>query len=87
MWEIVLGGIVGGGLRGITGIAKSLITKKDEQINIKYVLLSIVVSAIVGVIASLMMPVDFKFAILAGYAGSDFLETLYKMKLKNKNVK
>ncbi|MBU1499292.1 hypothetical protein KKE48_00280 [Patescibacteria group bacterium] len=33
MFSIILGGIIGGALRGIMGIAKSLILKKEEQIN------------------------------------------------------
>ena len=81
---IVLGGLIGGLLRGLMGIAKSLITKKEEQINYQYFFISLAVSGIVGLVAALMLPVDLKFAILAGYAGSDFLETLYKMKLKSK---
>jgi len=81
---IILGGVVGGLLRGLAGIAKSLVTKKESSINYKYFIISIAVSGVVGVVAALMLKVDFKFAILAGYAGSDFLETLYKMKLKNK---
>lgn len=81
---VVLGGLIGGVLRGLMGIAKNLITKKKEQINYQYFFISLAVSGAVGLIAALMLPVDFKFAILAGYAGSDFLETLYKMKLKNK---
>jgi hypothetical protein len=83
MIQTILGGMLGGTLRGIMEIAKSLITKKDADINYKYLFISIAVSTIVGVVASLMFQVDFKFAILAGYAGADFLETLYKMKLKS----
>ena len=33
MFAIILGGLLGGALRGIIGIAKSLILKKEEQIN------------------------------------------------------
>lgn len=84
---IVFGGLVGGALRGLMGIAKGLITKKEESINYKYFFVSIGISAIVGLVASLMIPIDFKFAVLAGYAGSDFLESLYKIKLKQKFAK
>lgn len=65
-------------------IAKTLITKKNEEINYRYFFISVAVAGVVGVIAALRVPGDFKFAILAGYAGSDFLETLYKMKLNKK---
>ena len=33
---IILGGLFGGLLRGLLGIAKSLITKKEELINYSY---------------------------------------------------
>ena len=31
MWEIILGGLLGGALRGVMGIAKSLILKKKNR--------------------------------------------------------
>ena len=81
---VILGGLIGGALRGLIGIAKGLVTKEEEKINYKYFFVSLAVSGLVGLVAALMLPVDFKFALLAGYAGSDFLETLYKMKLQGK---
>ena len=85
---IILGGLFGGLLRGLLGIAKSLITKKEESINYGYFFLSLAVSMIVGVIAASLWPEgDFRIALLAGYAGSDFLEGLYKLKFKQKFVK
>ena len=76
---VILGGLIGGALRGLIGIAKGLVTKEEEKINYKYFFVSLAVSGLVGLVAALMLPVDFKFALLAGYAGSDFLETLYCM--------
>lgn len=85
--SIVLGGLFGGLLRGLLGIAKTLITKKDEQINYGYFFVSLTVSMAVGVIAASFWPEgDFRIALLAGYAGSDFLEGLFKLKFKQKFV-
>ena len=40
---------------------------------------------VVGVIAASLWPEgDFRIALLAGYAGSDFLEGLFKSKFKQK---
>ena len=84
---VILGGLFGGLLRGLLGIAKSLITKKEESINYGYFFLSLAVSMIVGVMAASLWPAgDFRIAFLAGYAGSDFLEGLFKLKFKQKFV-
>jgi len=85
---IILGGLFGGLLRGILGIAKSLITKKEEDINYGYFFLSLAVSAVVGVIAASFWPEgDFRIALLAGYAGADFLEGLFKLKFQEQFAK
>ena len=80
----LVGGFVGGLLRGVVGVAKSQLTKKDVSLNWKYLSISLLVSGIVGVVAASLAEGDFRFAFLAGYAGSDFLESLYKIRLKQK---
>jgi len=80
---ILLGGLFGGLLRGLLGISKDLITKKEETINYGYFFLSLAVSAAIGIIAASFWPEgDFRIALLAGYAGSDFLEGLFKLKFQ-----
>ena len=86
--SIILAGLFGGALRGVLGIAKSLITKKDEDINYGYFFLTLVISAVIGVIAASFWPEgDFRIALLAGYAGSDFLEGLFKLKFQEQFAK
>ena len=84
MWGIILGGLLGGALRGIVGIAKSLILKKEEQINYGWFFVSVAVAMAIGVIAATFMEGDFRIALLTGYAGSDLLESLVKLKFKEK---
>ena len=84
MWGIILGGMIGGALRGIVGIAKSLILKKDEQINYGWFFVSIAVAIAIGVIAAGFMGGGFEVALLSGYAGTDLLESLVKLKFKEK---
>ena len=84
MWVTIFGGLLGGALRGTVGIAKSLILKKDEDINYGWFFVSICVAVAVGIIAALFMEGDFRIALLAGYAGSDLLESLVKLKFKEK---
>lgn len=84
MFLILLGGLLGGALRGIVGIAKSLIVKKEEEINYGWFLVSVVVAMAIGVIAASFMGDGFEIALLAGYAGSDLLESLVELKFKEK---
>ena len=84
MWAIILGGLLGGALRGIMGIAKSLILKKEEQINYGWFFVSVAVAMAIGVFAASFMGGGFEIALLSGYAGSDLLESLVKLKFKDK---
>ena len=84
MFSIILGGLMGGALRGIMGIAKSLILKKEEQINYGWFFVSVAVAMAIGIIAASFMDGGFEIALLSGYAGSDLLESLVKLKFKEK---
>lgn len=84
MVSIILGGLVGGALRGVMGIAKTLVTKKEASINYAWLFVSIAVAMGIGVIAATFMGGGFEIALLAGYAGTDLLESLVKLKFKEK---
>src|SRR3990167_11495540 len=84
MFSIILGGLLGGALRGIMGIAKSLILKKEEQINYGWFFVSVAVAMAIGVFAASFMGGGVEIALLSGYAGSDLLESLVKLKVKDK---
>ena len=84
MFSIILGGLMGGALRGIIGISKSLILKKEEQINYGWFFVSVAVAMAIGIIAVSFMGGGFEIALLSGYAGSDLLESLVKLKFKEK---
>ena len=57
-------------------------TKKEESINYQWFFLNISVAAVIGLLAATMMGGDFRIALLAGYAGSDLLEGLFKIKFE-----
>lgn len=84
MWGIILGGLLGGALRGLMGIAKSLILKKEEQINYGWFFVSVAIAMCIGVIAASFMGGGFEIALLSGYAGTDILESLVKIQFKEK---
>lgn len=81
---IILAGASGGILRGVLGIAKSLVNIKYSKVNWPWFIISVVVSAIIGVIAASFFGDDPRLALLAGYAGADFIEGLIKIKLQNR---
>ncbi len=74
---ITLGGMAGGLIRSMVGILKSW--RFGRKMSARYFLASLAVAALVGIIAGLFVANDLRFAILAGYAGTDFIEGLYKV--------
>lgn len=76
-----LAGGMGGLVRGLVGIYKSYVTNpKTFVFDWKLFGISILVSVITGQMAGVIFNSDWRSSLLAGYAGSDFLESLYKIK-------
>jgi len=77
----ILFGILGGLVCAFIGITKYFEKNKSEKkIHFWYFAFSLLVAAIVGGVAGAIANNDWRFAIIAGYAGTDFLEGLYKIK-------
>ena len=77
----ILFGALGGFVRALVGIAKYFEkNKKDQKFRLGYVLYTIFIAALVGGIAGIFANGDWKLALIVGYAGTDFLEGLYKIK-------
>ncbi|MCR4284662.1 MAG: hypothetical protein NUV97_01295 [archaeon] len=71
----VLGGI-GGLTRGIVGLLKALSLRR--KILWGYYGITVLVAAIIGVFVGLVFNFDYRLSLLAGYAGTDILEGIYK---------
>lgn len=83
MLSSILFGILGGFVRALVGIAKYFEKNRAEQkIRLWYLFFSLFVAAIVGGLAGALAGGDWRLAVIAGYAGTDFLEGLYKIKKK-----
>ena len=77
-----LAGGMGGLVRGIVGVTKAQTFNPDTfKFQWKYFAITIVVSIIVGQMAGVVFNGDWRASLLAGYAGSDFLEGMYKIGL------
>lgn len=78
----IISGLIGGLIRAIVGITKDK-TFTPEQFKMRwgYFLTSILVASIVGVVSGIIIDgSDWRMSLLAGYAGTDFLENLYKLR-------
>ncbi len=86
LWLFVAG-FVGGLIRGLVGIAKELRTSstRKKKIRSDYIIVTLLASAGIGLMVGIFIADDVRFAVLAGYAGSDFLESLFKIKMKQKS--
>lgn len=71
----LLGGI-GGLTRGVVGLLKALSMRR--RILWLYYLITVVIAIIIGVFVGIIFDFDPRLSLLAGYAGTDILEGIYK---------
>ena len=76
---VVLAGILGGvgGLtRGVVGLLKALSLKRKILWN--YYAITVLIAVIIGTFVGIVFDFDPRLSLLAGYAGTDILEGIYK---------
>ncbi|NCN51974.1 hypothetical protein GW931_03105 [archaeon] len=71
----ILGGI-GGLTRGVVGLLKALSVRR--KILWEYYAITVVVAIIIGAFIGVIFDFDPRLSLLAGYAGTDILEGIYK---------
>ena len=71
----ILGG-VGGLTRGVVGLLKSL--SLTRRILWNYYIITVVIAMIIGVFVGIIFNFDVRLSLLAGYAGTDIIEGVYK---------
>jgi len=71
----LLGG-VGGLTRGVVGLLKALSLRR--RILWGYYGITVAVALIIGVFIGIIFDFDYRLSLLAGYAGTDILEGIYK---------
>ena len=67
-------GFIGGITRTLVGILKH----KNEKFKWGKLLFTVIASGVIGVFTGLLITSDYKLTLLAGYAGTDILEGIYK---------
>ena len=71
----ILGG-VGGLTRGFIGLLKALSLKR--RILWGYYAITVLIAFIIGIFTGIIFNFDYRLSLLAGYAGTDILEGIYK---------
>ena len=71
----LLGG-VGGLTRGVVGLLKALSLRR--RIIWLYYVITVTIAIIIGIFTGLIFDFDPRLSLLAGYAGTDILEGIYK---------
>lgn len=71
----LLGGI-GGLTRGVVGLLKALSVKR--KILWFYYAITVVIAVVIGIFVGMIFDFDPRLSLLAGYAGTDILEGIYK---------
>lgn len=79
---IAAAGFTGGLVRGLVGVLKAV--RQGRKLKKKYFVCTLVLSALIGLIAGMFVENDVRFGILAGYVGGDFIESLYKVRFREK---
>lgn len=91
--SIFVAGFGGGAIRGLVGFLKHYYSYKEVKFRLPYFLLMTFISGIVGLVVagavkqSGILITGFNtlspaLAVIVGYAGGDFLESLYKILVK-----
>jgi hypothetical protein len=71
----ILGG-VGGLTRGVVGLLKALSLRR--RIIWGYYGITVLVAVIIGIFVGIIFNFDVRLSLLAGYAGTDIIEGIYK---------
>jgi len=71
----LLGG-VGGLTRGFIGLLKALSLRR--KILWGYYAITVLVALVIGVFTGVIFSFDYRLSLLAGYAGTDIIEGIYK---------
>ncbi len=73
-------GFFGGLVRALVGVMK--LSKPSKEFNGKYMILTLIGSGLIGMFAAMLVGYNTQVALLAGYAGIDLIDGLYKAQSK-----
>lgn len=75
IYPAAIGGL-GGLARGFVGLLKALSLRR--RILWGYYVITVIIAAVIGAFVGIIFNFDYRLSLLAGYAGTDILEGIYK---------
>jgi len=75
---LTLFGIFGGIVRAIVGLFKHKVFTGKEKFNSSKFWFTIIISGLIGMFCALLTIEDYRIALLAGYAGTDLIQGIYR---------
>ena len=66
-------GAAGGLVRSVVGIIKHFSTQKNPMVDVKYLIMTTIGSAIIGAFVGVLLPGDYRVTLAAGYLGMDLI--------------
>ena len=76
---LALFGLFGGIIRAIVGLFKNKVFSGKQKFNNGKFWFTMIASALIGAFCALLTVEDYRIVLLAGYAGTDLIQGLYKM--------
>jgi hypothetical protein len=72
-------GLFGGIIRSIVGLLKHKVFSGKEKFNTTKFWFTIILSGLIGAFCALLTVGDYRIILLAGYAGTDLIQGVYKI--------
>jgi len=85
-FPVIIAAFGGGALRGMVGFVKHQFSYKNVGFNLPYFLAMIGISGVIGAMTAAAFNINATFAFIIGYAGGDFLESVYKIIAKKPEI-
>ncbi|MGV8150496.1 MAG: hypothetical protein ACP5NV_02085 [Candidatus Woesearchaeota archaeon] len=76
---LILFGMFGGLIRAIVGLLKNKVFSGKQKFKKGKFAFTLGASALLGAFCAMLLWEDYRLALLAGYAGTDFIQGLYRV--------
>jgi len=79
IWQLIIFGMFGGLIRTAVGLLKNKVFMKKQKFKKGKFWFTLIASAFIGAFCALLLWDDYRLALLAGYAGTDFIQGVYRI--------
>ncbi len=82
LWLLVIFGLFGGLIHALVGMFKHKVFSGREKFHKGKFSFTLIASGLIGLFCALLLIEDYRIALLAGYAGTDLIQGIYKITRK-----